>query len=305
MSVLAVNGVALPVGIDKLKVSFELVGAARRNQRGHAVVERRRDKWVVGFETSPMSLDEAMMAKSLVLGEGEFWNTLTSVYGAKGMGLTGTGAWTGSGGGNPINTNGVFRATTGQTLIVPGKFYDQSAVHATAPAALTGATLVGWRYDETLANYRLFAISWRALDAAVVSKREKIGPLGASGAVQNYTGAETFSVAGGNLTITEPGTGGGWRYSNLRVLPWFLPVALVDALLEGMALTTYTLPRLPNVYVTSDLLPTDQLKATPGLVQSSLVCNGALDGGLQVTPLARDGAFQLTDCTLAGTLTEV
>lgn len=304
MSALAINGVPLPVGIDKLKVSFESVGATRRNQRGHGVKENRRSKWVFGFETSPMSLDEAMMFKALVLGEGEFWSTLTSVYGSKGLGLTGTGAWLGTGGGNPINTNGVFRATTGQTLIIPGKFYDQAAVHATAPAALAGATLVGWRYDETLANYRLFGISWRALDAVVVSKREKLGALGASGAVQNYTGAETFSVAGGNLTITHPGTGGGWRYSNLLVLPWFLPVALVDALLEGLALTTYTLARLPNVYVTSDLLPTDQLESLPGLVQSSLICNGEVSE-MPVVPIARDGVFRTTDCTLAGTLTEV
>lgn len=304
MSALAINGVALPVSIDKLKVSFEHVGATRRNQRGHGVVERRRAKWVFGFETSPMSLDEAMMFRALVLGEGEFWSTLTSVYGAKGLALSGTGAWLGSGGGNPINTNGVFRATTGQTLIVPGKFYDQSAVHATAPAALAGATLVGWRWDETLANYRLFGVSWRALDTVVVSKREKLGALGASGAAQNYTGAETFAVSGGNLTITEPGTGGGWRYSNLLVLPWFLPAPLVDALLEGLALTTYTLARLPNVYVTTDLLPTDQLKATPGLVQSSVICNGEL-ADLPVVPLVRDGVFRTTDCTLAGTLTEV
>lgn len=302
MSALSVNGVALPVAIDSLKLSFEPVGSSRRNQRGYGVLERRRDKWVFEFTTSPISLDEAMMFRALILGDGEFWSTLTSVYGAKGLALSGTGAIAG-GGGNPINTNGVFRTTVGQTLIVPGKFYDQSAV-STAQAALTGATLVGWRYDEALTNHRLFGISWRALDSVVVTKREKIGNLGASGAVQNYTGAETFSVSGGNLTITEPGAGGPWRYSNLRVIPWFLPQAQVDALLEGMALVTYTQPRLPNVYVQSDLLPSDQLKATLGNVQSSIICNGMVDD-LQITPLARAGAFQLTDCVLSGTLMEV
>lgn len=304
MGALSVNGVVLPVAIDSLKVSLEPVGSSRRNQRGHQVVERRRSKWVFDFELSSCPLDEAMLYRSLILGDGEFWSTLTSGYGAKGLALTGTGVWVGTGGGNPHNTHGVFKLTTGQTMVVPGRLYDQSAV-STAAAGVTGATLIGWRYDETLATYRLFAVSWRSYESAVVHKREKLGSLGSSGAAQNFTGSETFAVSGGNLTITAPGSGGPWRYSNLTLIPWFLPQAQVDQLLEGQALTTYTLPQLPRVYVTSDLLPTEQHKAAPvGLYQSSLICHGDVDE-LVVSPRMRDGAYSTTECVLSGTLTEV
>lgn len=303
MSALTVNGVVLPVAIDSLKVSLDPVGTSRRNQAGWNVLERRRSKWVIDFSLSSCPLDEAMMYRALILGEGEFWNTLTSAYGAKGLGLTGTGAWTNSGGGNPHNGNGVFRTTTGQTMIVPGRLYSQSAI-STAAAGITGATLIGWRHDDTVGNDRLFGISWRSFESGVVTKREKIGGLGASGAVQNFTGAETFSVSNGNLTITAPGSGGPWRYSNMTLVPWFCPQAQVDQLLEGQALTLYTLPQLPNVYVTLDLLPTEQHKGAPtGLFQSSLICNGQAQ--LEVSPSVRNGAFSTTEIVLSGTLTEV
>lgn len=304
MSALAVNGIPLPVLMDSLKVSLEPVGTKRRNQRGHSVLERRRAKWVIEFALAPCPLDEAMLYKALILGEGEFWSTISSAYGAKGLQLTGTGSWLGTGGGNPHNGNGVFRLTTTQTMIVPGRLYDQAAV-GNAAAAITGATLIGWRYDETLANYRIFGFSWRALESTVTHKREKIGALGSSGAVQNYTGAETFSVSGGNLTLTAPGSGGPWRYSNLTLIPWFCPQAQVDQLLEGQALTMYTLTRLPNVYVTTDLLPVEQQMGSPvGLNQSLIICNGEVEE-LEVLPLARDGAFSTTECRLSGRLIEV
>jgi hypothetical protein len=303
MSALAVMGVALPVRIDSLKASLEPVGSERRNQRGHQVLERRRAKWVFDFELSPCPLDEAQMYRSLILGEGEFWSMKTSAYGSKGLGLTGTGGWVGSGGFNPIATNGVFKLTTGQTMIVPARLYSQSAL-GTAHAGVTGSTFFGWRYDETLANYRVFGWSWRAYASGVTHKREKIGALGSSGAVQNYTGSETFSVSNGNLTVTAPGSGGPWRFSNMTVLPWFCPQAQVDQLLEGLAVTLFELPRLPNVYVTTDLLPTEQHASPAGTNQSSLICNGVVDE-LEVVPLARDGSFSTTDCILRGSLSEV
>ncbi len=305
MSILSINGVALPVSIDSLELSFEPVGTEKRNQRGHRVLERRRSKWMFKFSLANLAHDEAMMFRSLLLGDGEFWNTLSSVYGAKGLPLTGTGAWTGAGGGNPINTNGVFRVTAGQTMIIPGKFYDQSAV-SSATAALTGATVVGWRRDDAAGTFRIFGHSWRALEVGgPFWSREKLGSLGASGAVQNYTGPESYSITGGALTIIEPGVGGPWSYSNLTVIPWFLPQAQLDQLLEGLALVTYTLPQLPRVYVTSTLLPTEQLRPSPvGLFQASLICHGMVES-MRVTPAVVNGVWNPTASMLSGSLIEV
>ncbi len=303
MATLSVAGVPLPVAIDSLRLSTESVGTKARNQRGHLVVERRREKWIFDFALTPKPLDEVNLYRALLLGEGEFWNTLgaSGAYGAKGLQLTGTGAINTGGGGNPISTNGVWRTTTGQTLVVPGKFYDQSAVSSSL-AGLTGATLVGWRYDGSA--YRIIGISWRALDAAPAVKREKLGALGSSGAAQAYTGTETFATAAGNLTITAPGAGGPWSWSNLLVLPYFLPQAQVDALMDGFALCTYAQPQLPRVYVQSDLLPTSQLKASPALEQASLICIGEVTS-FDVVPLYRAGVFSTTEVRLAGRLTEV
>jgi hypothetical protein len=301
MPLLSVAGVQFPVLIDALKLTFETIGNKGRNQRGHLVAERRRTKAVIDFSLPPKPLDEAMLYRSLMLGEGEFWNTLTSAFGAKGYQLTGTGVINTGGGGNPIATNGVWRTTTGQTLIVPGKFYDQSAVSSSL-AGLTGATLIGWRYDGSA--YRIVGVSWRALDTAPLAKREKLGALGSSGVAQAYTGTETMTVAAGALTITAPGSGGPWSWSNLTVYPWAFSAAQVDALMDGFALTNYSLPQLPRVYVTSDLLPTSQLKASPVLEQASLICVGELDS-MDVRPVYRNGVFSTTECMVSGRLTEV
>ena len=303
MPILSVAGVPFPVAIDSLRLGTESVGSKARNQRGHLVAERRREKWFIEFSLSPKPLDEANLYRALVLGEGEFWNTIgaSGAYGAKGLQLTGTGTINAAGGGNPISTNGVWRTTTGQTLVVPGKFYDQSAVSSSL-AGLTGATLVGWRYDGSA--YRVVGISWRALDAAPAVKREKLGALGSSGASQAYTGTETFSTSAGALTITAPGSGGPWSWSNLLVLPYYLPQAQVDALMDGFALCTYAQPQLPRVYVQSDLFPTSQLKASPALEQAALICIGEVTS-FDVVPLVRGGAFSTTEVRLGGRLTEV
>jgi hypothetical protein len=306
MPLLSIAGVELPVTVDSLSLSLETIGTAARNTRGHGLLERRASKWGFNFSLSPCPLDEAMLYRSLILGDGEFWSTASSAYGAKGLALTGTGAWTGAGGGNPVagSGNGVWRTTIGQTLVVPGKLSDQSAVGGQS-SGVRGASLAGWRYDEGAASWRLFAWSWRGGETTVPNKREKVGAIGSSGAAQAYTGTETLAVSSGTLTVTSPGSGGGWRWSNLLLIPWFLPVAQLDQLLEGLALVRNPMPLLPRVYVTSDLLSSDQLKATPfGSTQSALVCTGEVSE-MQVTPLARAGAWQTTDCTLSGKLTEV
>lgn len=303
MAALSVCGVALPVRIDALKASLEAVGAVGRNVRGHRVLERRRNKWVFEFELTPVSLDEAQLFKALLLGEGEFWSLAASAYGAKGLAITGTGSWNSTASTNPFTSTGTWRLTTGQTMVVPGRFYDQSALTA-APAGQTGATAIGWRYDAGTASWRVFGWVWRAQDAAPHIKREKLGALGASGAAQAYTGSETFAVSGGNLTVTAPGAGGAWHFSNVLVLPWALAQAQLDTLLDGFASCTYQQPALPDVYVQTDLLPTDQLKATPGLVQASLICQGELEA-FEVVPLVAGGVWSKTEVQLSGRLVEV
>lgn len=305
MSILSICGVPLPVTIDSLRVSFDDVGTKARNTRGHRILERRRSKWSFEFTLAPKPLDEAMLYRSLILGDGESWQMLSGAYGSKGLQVTGTGAWTGAGGGNPITTNGTFRLTTGQTMVVPATMYDQSAVASGSTSAVVGATLAGWRYDEGAAAYRLFGWSWRALDGSVAVKREKVGAIGSSGVAQAYSGGETLLPSGGSLVVTAPGAGGGWRFSNMLLIPWFLPQAQVDQLLEGLALVTYALPMLPRVYVTTDLLPTEQIHGSPvGFYQSSIICHGEVSE-LEVRPLMRNGFFSTTDAALTGTLIEV
>lgn len=303
MSILSINGVTLPVAIDSLHVTNELVGNTKRNTRGHRILERRRDKWVIEFALPPKPLDEAMMYRSLLLGDGEFWSMGSGAYGSKGLQINGTGAWSDSSGGNPITAEGVWHADNSETMIVPVNLYNQSAVSASAMSGRTGGTLVGWRHSG--GAYRIFGFSWRFNEAAPTVKREKLGSLGSSGAAQAYTGTETIAVSSSNLTITEPASGGPYLWSNMMLLPWCLPQAQVDALMAGLAAVYSVLPDMPRVYVMSDLLPTlTQLAASPGLLQTSLICHGDIED-FKVTPVAYSGSFDTTECVLSGTLTEV
>jgi hypothetical protein len=257
-------------------------------------------KRVFEFDLGPKPVDEAMMYRALLLGEGEFWSGL-SAYGAKGYQLTGTGSQQNVAG-NPISTNGVWRTTTGQTMELLTQFYSQGAV-GPSMAGTVGATAIGWRFDGSA--YRIFGFSRRALDTVTPAvKREMLGSLGSSGVAQNYTGTETFSATSTALTITAPGAGGPWSWSNITVLPWFFPQAQVDALMLGLSLTTQLLPVLPRVYVTSDLLPTSQLKASPTTEQASVICHGEIES-LSVQPILRSGAFSATECRMSGRLIEV
>jgi hypothetical protein len=306
MPILAIAGVPLPVLIDSMSVGGEMVGSVTRNQRGWRVLERRRQKLTFDFVLGPKTLDEAMMYRSLILGEGEFWNTLTSVYGAKGYALSGSGAWTGAGGGNPHNGNGVFRCDPTETMTLKGSFYDQTAI-STASAALFGATAIGWRRDDAALTYRAFGWSWRTYDTTATVKREALGNLvglGELGTPQAYTGNETFAVSSKNLVVTA-GAGGPFSYSNIWVLPWYLKAAQIDVLLTGRNLAHYTLPLLPKVYVQSDLVPIDNQKISPtGLYDSSIICHGEVDS-MAVQPTMQSGVFDKTTMGLGGRLIEV
>lgn len=300
MSALSIAGVDLPVATDSLSLELEQVGSRARNTRGHSVLERRATKWVFNFETSPVPLDEAMLYRSLINGDGEFWGMAASAYGSKGLAVTGTGSYSG-GVGNPYG-GGSWGMTGGQTMVIPTKLYTQSVVGGLSTGYL-GATLAGWRYDSGGAAWRCFAWGMRASVTAPTVKREKLGALGSSGVTQNYTGTETFSHTGGNLTVTAPA--GTWYFSNLLLLPWFLPQTQLDQLLEGLATVRKQLPMLPRVLVQSDLFSPEQLVEAPyGSVQNSLICHGEVSD-MRVVPLMRGGSLSTTDCVLSGSLTEV
>lgn len=303
MPTIAIAGVPLPVGINDLSLGSELVGRKSRNQSGWTNLERRREKLVFDFTLVGKSLDEAMMYRALILGEGEHWDTLTSQYGSKGYPLTGTGTRTSAGGGNPINTNGVWRCTAGQTLVVKGAFYDQAGI-STANAALFGSTVIGWRRDDAAGTYRAFGFAWRSLEAAPTVKREALGTaggVGTLGAPQAFTGAETFAVAAKDLTITAP-VGGPFSYSNLHVIPWYLKAAQIDLLLTGRNTIYGTLPQLPRVYVQTDFLPLDNVNV--GTIDSVLICTGEIES-MPVQPAWVGGVFDKTRLVITGRLTEV
>lgn len=306
MAILSIQGVSFPVLIDSFMVGTERVGNFTRSVNGWSILERRREKQVFEFALAPKSLDEATMYRMLLLGEGEFWSTLTSAYGARGYALTGTGAWIGSGGGNPFSTNGVWRMSIGQTMIIPGDLYSQTPVAGAVPGQPVGAgrggvTVIGWRRDDAGGTWRIFGWSWPYNHGLAYVTREKNGALGASGAAQAYSGGETFADnSNGSMKITEPGAGGPWSFSNLRLLPWFFPAAQVDALMDGFALVTTPLPSVPRVHVLTDLLPAFQVSGG----QASLIMTGELTSA-QLQPHWLSGAFTKTAMGLAGRLIEV
>lgn len=309
MGALHVMGVELPIVPDTLRVSFEGTGNARRNTAGWRVGDRRRLKQVFDFSLSPASLDETMLYRLLLQGEGEYWSMRTSAYGSKGLAVGGTGTYVNTGGGNPHFTNGVWKADTGETLTVEGNLYNQAPV-GTGFGGRAGATLIGWRWDDDENDWRLFGFAWRAQDAAPTVKREALGVLGSSGSPQDFTGTESFSVASGGspgstslLTITATGAGKAFWYSHLHLLPWYFPQAQVDQLLVGRSNVFYSPPELPRVYVTGDLLPTTQQVSPAGTSQVSLVCEGEV-GAQPVTQAADGGVWSLLH-SLDATLIEV
>ncbi len=304
MAALSIEGVPLPVLIDSFSLGTEDVGQVNRNQRGYNVRDRRRAKWTMEFTLAPKPLDEAMMYRQLLLGEGEFWNT-QSIYGSYGWALAGTGVLQTSGGGNPYVGNGTWLTQISKTLVLRGVYADQAAVSGGGNNIATGASAVMWRRDESTGAYRVAGFSWRNKDTTATVKREALGTsggLGTLGAAGAYTGAETFSVTSGQLTITAAGV--DTRWSCIRVLPWYLKAAQLDLLIAGRNLFFYVPPALPNVYVNTDLLPVDNVQGSPvGNVDASILMQGELDA-MAVQPMMIGGVWTPMVLGCAGKLLE-
>jgi hypothetical protein len=219
---------------------------------------------------------------------------------------------------DPYGIAGGFQcAQTGtQTMVLPVVGPDQSAVArainagGTKVAGKLGQTLIGWRGVGTAgtnacSGWRAFGWSWRAYETPTV-KREQLGALGASGAVQAYTGGETFGSSGGILTMTEGALSAGQAatFFSMWLLPWYFPQAQVDTLLAGLVSLLSPQPQLPGLFVQTDLLPDTQLDNVTAAGESTLVCHGDVES-MAVKALNVGGAFSKTQLGLAGSLVEV
>ncbi len=131
MATLAINGVALPVLVDSLSVDLDPVGNATRNARGWRVMDRRRTVRTIQFALAPRPLDEAMLYRALVLGEGEHW-TGASLYGDKGLPITGTAAVQSGACVDPYGVAGGIQMANAGTLALPAVGFDQSPPFSTS-----------------------------------------------------------------------------------------------------------------------------------------------------------------------------
>jgi len=299
---ISVYGVELPVLIDSLNVEQTLVGTRQRNALGWNIEDRRRIKSALSFSLAPKPLDEAMLYKLLIEGAGEYWSMVTNAYGAKGYGITGSGAHTLGTGHNPYVSNGVWQTEVGETMAVPWRQYSQTDVAGAGGSGIAGhagATLVGWRWSTT---YSVFGWSWRINEGTPSVKREMAGALGSSGSPQAYTGSETFSNSGGVLTMTAAGATSEW--CAMLVLPWYFGATQVDQLMTGHSLLREGSPALPRVHVMTDLLPTSQRISPTTGYNLPLICLGTVEK-LGVQPRREGGVWTKTIVGMSATLEEV
>lgn len=303
MAIVSVNGVPLPVAVDSATLSLESVGSeVARNASGFAVRDRRAVKHVLEFEVVPKSLDEAMLYRLLITGEGEFWSMLSSAYGAKGLAVTGTGARdssTANTNPSPVQTTGAWATTVGQTMVLEMPHSSQASVAAFVEnPGENGGSLFGTVLSGGV--WRTFGWSWRANDTTPTVKRERVGALGSSGPAQTYTKTDSITVGATAVTVTGADATSYW--SNMLWLPRYFPSTQVDAVLAGYNLYGYAAPDLPRVLVHTDLFPS-------GLVASTAVRRGFVALGdvarMVLTPHHRSGAFDPTALAFGATLTEV
>lgn len=303
MPMIAVNGVVLPVKMDSLQMSEEVVGSTMRNAHGWALRDRRATKRTLSFELTPKTLEEAMLYRSLITGEGEFWSMASSVYGAKGLAITGTGSLdTSTSAVSAVSWNGkgAWKLDPGETMVAALPMPTQMDVGGVSlnPGA-NGSSFVGWVWNATAAEFYLFAWSWGPRDTTPAVKREFRG-----GSAQAYSGTETFTASATQLQVTAPGSGGPWYYSGMLWLPRRFKATQLDALTSGIVLNSgLNAPPLPRVLVKTDLFPADL--AGNGITDTrTFVALGDVKMAA-VVPVWRSGAFDPSSLSMAVELVEV
>lgn len=256
---IAVNKVTLPVRIDSLSYSEEPVGASERNANGYLVADRRAMKARLQFATTPKALDEAMLYRTILMGEGEFYpfNEDGNQFGLKGLKATctaGSGV-TGAINVNPLGGAADFVIEAGHDLFLPNtRPRLQSAVAGFAVnPGIDGVTVVGFR-TVAGSSRRIFGWSWRSAVGSIATSRERLGDVGSSGAPQAYTGNESVLSFNGSQVQARCPTA-ETTFSAVFSFPRYFPAAQVDQLMAGYDAGGFFVPAMPRVLVETDLFP--------------------------------------------------
>ncbi|MBL8924119.1 MAG: hypothetical protein JNJ54_35010 [Myxococcaceae bacterium] len=311
MPMLMVNKVPLPVLIDSVTVTEEVVGSTMRGANGFLQRDRRGTKATISFALAPRSLDEAMLYRALITGEGEYWSMVSDTYGSKGLRASSNLGWYS---GMVSNVNpltefdpdaAIFADPGGgiENLVIPNiRPRQQTAVsgYASNPG-IDGVTLIGFRTIGGSANARLFGWSWRSAVGTPDVSRERLGAPPSAGAAQAYTGNEVSRTFTGSELIIQPGTV-ETSYSVLFLIPRFFQQAQVDTLLGAWNDGGFRAPHLPRVLVETDLLP-GSLSAAANGVRSFI----ALGECTTINPMPhhRDGAWDPSAVSIECELVEV
>ena len=310
MPILAINKVVLPVQIGSLSVSEEMVGSNQRGANGFLQRDRRSTKATITCTLAPKSLDEAMLYRALITGEGEFWSMVFGPNGSKGLVASSAAGWNSGSisGVNPLtefDPDAAIEADTGggsQNLVLQTlRPRLQSAVSGyAANPGIDGVTLIGYRTIAG-ASQRLFGWSWRAAVGTPDVSRERLGSPPSAGAVQAYTGNEVSRTFTGATIEIRPGTN-ATTYSVLFMIPRFFAQAQVDTLLAAWNDGGFRAPHLPRVLVETDLIPGSLATASNGV--RSFIALGECKT-ITSAPHHRSGAWDPSAVSLEVVLVEV
>lgn len=87
MAFLTINGLTVPARNDT--APFELRGVGGEDDlayNGTPILSRQRQVVDISFESTPLSLSDALAWAGLISGEGEVWSFDSTLYGSKGLG---------------------------------------------------------------------------------------------------------------------------------------------------------------------------------------------------------------------------
>lgn len=321
MAMISINGVELPVLIDSLVITEEMVGTSQRNASGFMLRDNRGSKWKLAFTIAPKSLEEAMLYEALLTGRGDYWPLYPDHFSSKGQAITGTGYWDDADATNPTGYDGdwlIKADPTPFTCIIPTPYRDLQDVAGVfgARAGKNGNTVLWVENDGGAGggDYRVVAAAYRYSDASPLVKRQRYGTTdrpwsaAALGSPESYNGRCTFACGTGSLTISGPTTGSDIRVSNILWLPRAFQQAELDTLLTAVTEAGgLGFPPLPRLGVVTDLLPYDLLAGTwddDPANHRAIICIGDVTSA-PVVPVFRNGALDKTGLQMQVELVEV
>jgi hypothetical protein len=304
---ITVNKITLPVAIDSVSYSEEAVGAMERNANGYMVADRRSMKARIQFSTVPRGLDEAMMYRAILAGEGEFFPFVESgnQFGLKGLKATATvgSSVNSSINANPLDPSGSdFVMDANHDIFFPNvRPRLQVAVAGYAPnPGIDGQTIIGFRTLSGLSP-RIFGWSWRSAVGSIATSRERLGSVGSTGSPQAYTGNESVLTFDGSRVQARTPTN-ETTFSAVFSLPRYFPAAQVDALMAGYDAGGFFVPAMPRVAVETDLFPGTLASASSG--RRSFIALAEVKT-VTAIPHYRSGTFDKSAVSLEVELVEV